>query len=205
MRLSPARWLLLAAALGAAVAGFYLARQLDSPAPQLASGTWLPVPRALPDFTLVDGSGRPYTRAELAGAPALVFFGFTHCPDVCPTTLLKLAQVHRQLPALRVVFVSVDPERDTPPVIAQYAHAFDPAFVGVTGQPRSIEALAGAFGVAVARVPLPGGDYTMDHSAVVFLLDPAARMVALFTPPFEVGALSADLRALLPRLKAPRP
>jgi protein SCO1/2 len=104
-----------------------------------------------------------------------------------------------------VVFVSVDPERDTPPVIAQYAHAFDPAFVGVTGEPRSIETLARAFGVAVARVPLPGGDYTMDHSAVVFLLDSGARMVALFTPPFEVGALSTDLRAVLPRLRAPRP
>jgi protein SCO1 len=202
--MTPARWLLLAAALGAALAGFYLARQLDSPAPRLASGTWLPVPRALPDFALVDGSGHPYTRAQLAGAPALVFFGFTHCPDVCPTTLLKLAQVHRQLPSLRVVFVSVDPERDTPPLVAQYAQAFDPSFVSLTGEPRAIAELARAFGVAVNRVELPGGDYTMDHSAVVFLLDPAGRMVALFTPPLEVAPLSADLRTLLPQLKAPR-
>ncbi|HTT42630.1 MAG TPA: SCO family protein [Steroidobacteraceae bacterium] len=204
MRLTPARLLLLVAALGAALAGYYFARQLDRPAPQLASGTWLPVARALPDFTLLDGSGRIFSRAQLAGAPALVFFGFTHCPDVCPTTLLKLAQVHRQLPALRVVFVSVDPERDTPPVVAQYAHAFDPAFVALTGEPDAIAALARAFGVAVSRVPLPGGDYTMDHSAVVFLLDPAARMVALFTPPLEVGPLTADLRAVLPQLQAPR-
>ena len=91
-----ARWLLLAAALCAGLTGFWLARQLDSRAPQLASGTWLPQSKAVIDFQLIDTSGRTFTRRDLAGVPTLVFFGFTHCPDVCPTTLLKLAQVRRR-------------------------------------------------------------------------------------------------------------
>src|SRR5215470_10457456 len=114
-----ARWLLLLAALCAGLAGFWLARQLDSRAPQLASGTWLPQSKAVIDFQLIDTSGRAFTRRDLAGVPTLVFFGFTHCPDVCPTTLLKLAQVTKtaKVPGLHVVFVTVDPARDTPPVV----------------------------------------------------------------------------------------
>ena len=110
------RLLLVAAAVCAAFAGFWLAHQLDRQAPELASGTWLPRARAVADFHLLDTTGRPFTRADLTGTPALVFFGFTHCPDVCPTTLVKLAQVRRLagLAGLKVLFISVDPERDTP-------------------------------------------------------------------------------------------
>ncbi len=199
-----ARLLVAAAALGAALAGYWMAQQLDRAGPQLASGTWLPRPKPLGDFTLTDTSGRAFTRRDLGGAPALVFFGFTHCPDVCPTTLLKLAQVSKRagLEGLRVLFVSVDPQRDTPPVLGVYVHAFDPAFLGLSGDPGSIRALAGNFGVAVNRVELPGGDYTMDHSAVVFLLDARARIAAIFTPPFEVAALAADLQRAAPYLGA---
>src|SRR5215467_8904873 len=138
------------------------------------------------------------------GAPTLVFFGFTHCPDVCPTTLLKLAQVrrHTAIAGLRVLFISVDPQRDTPPQLGQYVHAFDPQFQGLTGDPATIKRLAANFGVAMSRVELPGGDYTMDHSAVVFVLDDAARIVAIFTPPFDVAALGADLAHAAPRLSA---
>jgi protein SCO1/2 len=197
-----ARWLLGAAAVCAAVAGFWLAAQLDRGGPQLASGTWLPRPRPVVDFTLTDTTGRPFTRRELTGAPTLVFFGFTNCPDVCPTTLLTLAQVrkHAAVAGLRVVFISVDPQRDTPPVLGLYVHAFDPAFQGLTGDPRTIARLAANFGVAVNRVELPGGNYTMDHSAVVFLLDSAARITAIFTPPFAEAALSADLARAAPHL-----
>ena len=136
-----------------------------------------------------------------------MFFGFTHCPDVCPTTLVKLAQVRRQaaLPAgLRVVFVSVDPQRDTPAVLGPYVRAFDPQFIGLTGEPAALGELARRFGVAVNRVELPGGDYTMDHSAVIFLLDADARLVGLFTPPFNVTALAQDLRAVAPSLAGAR-
>ena len=196
------RLLLAAAAVCAAFAGFWLAHQLDRQAPELASGTWLPRARAVADFHLLDATGRPFARADLLGAPALVFFGFTHCPDVCPTTLLKLARIRREaaLPDLRVLFVSVDPERDTPPVIGMYVHAFDPTFEGLTGDAATIRSVASNFGVAVNRVELPGGDYTMDHSAVVFLLDRQARIAAIFTPPLEVPAFVADLRRAAPYL-----
>ena len=198
------RWLLIlaAAAVAAGLLGFWLAQQLDRESPPLASGTWLPQPKPIGDFALIDAQGRPYTRADLAAAPTLVYFGFTHCPDVCPTTLAKLAQVRRQaaLTSLRVLFVSIDPERDTPPAVALYAHAFDPSFQGVTGKPEEIVRVARNFAVAVNRVDLPGGDYTMDHSAVVFLVD-AFGIRAIFTPPFEVPGLVADLRRAAPRLR----
>jgi len=204
--MTPARWLLTAAALCAAAAGFYLARQIDRGGPQLASGTWFPQARAVGAFELEDLNGHPFTQQDLAGTPTLVFFGFTHCPDVCPTTLVKLAQIRQQaaLAQLRVLFVTVDPQRDTPQALAQYVHAFDPQFEGLTGEPAAIGALAKQFGVAVNRVELPGGDYTMDHSAVIFLLDADARLVGLFTPPFNVAALAQDLRSVAPSLKSAR-
>jgi protein SCO1/2 len=202
MTLLRARWLLAAAALCAGLAGFWIARELDRGAPQLASGTWLPQAKPVVDFQLTDTSGRAFTRADLGGAPTLVFFGFTHCPDVCPTTLLKLAQVRRRaaIMGLRVLFISVDPQRDTPPVLGLYVHAFDPQFQGLTGDAPTIARLAANFGVAVNRVELPGGDYTMDHSAVVFVLDETAHIVAIFTPPFDVASLSADLARAAPWL-----
>jgi protein SCO1/2 len=202
MKKLPAGLFLAAAAVAAALAGFWLAQQLDRGAPALASGTWLPRARAVADFALTDHSGRPFTRDSLAGRPTLVYFGFTRCPDVCPTTLAKLARAVReaQIRGLRVVFVSVDPQHDTAPVVGLYAHAFDPSFVGVTGEPAAIAALAANFGVAVNRVELPGGDYTMDHTAAVFLLDREARIAAIFTPPFEVPGLVADLKRAAPYL-----
>ena len=204
--MTPARWLLTAAALCAAAAGFYLARQIDRGGPQLASGTWFPQAHAVGAFELEDLSGHPFTQQDLAGTPTLVFFGFTHCPDVCPTTLVKLAQIRQQaaLAQLRVLFVTVDPQRDTPQALAQYVHAFDPQFEGLTGEPAAIGALAKHFGVAVNRVELPGGDYTMDHSAVVFLLNAEAQVVAIFTPPFEVKSFVADLHAAAPYLQSRR-
>jgi protein SCO1 len=199
-----APWLLGAAAALAALAGFWLARQLDRPGPQLASGTWLPQPKVVDEFRLSDVAGRPFTRHDLSGAASLIFFGFTHCPDVCPTTLLKLAQIRKRSAVLRlrVLFVSVDPQRDTPAVLGAYVHAFDPAFEGLTGEPPALKRVAANFGVAVNRVELPGGDYTMDHSAVVFLLDDAARIRAIFTPPFDVPAFAADLARAAPYLSS---
>jgi protein SCO1 len=202
MTITRTRWLVAGAALVAALAGFWLARELDRGAPQLASGTWLPQARRIAGFTLTDIYGRPFTQADLAGAPTLVFFGFTHCPDVCPTTLLKLARVKKAagIAGLRVLFVSIDPRRDTPQAVALYVHAFDPDFAGLTGEPAAVASVAQQFGVAVSRIDLPGGDYTMDHSAVVFLLDDHARIAAIFTPPFEVAAMAADLKAAAPYL-----
>jgi protein SCO1/2 len=195
-------WILAVAALGAALAGFWLARELDSSGPALASGTWLPHPKPVADFHLVDNLGRPFSLRDLQGKPTLVFFGFTHCPDVCPTTLAKLAQLKKQsgLGGLRVVFVTVDPERDTPSLVSQYVHAFAPDFIGLTGDTRTINRLAAEFGVAVNKVELPGGGYTMDHSAVVFLLNDRGQIAGLFTPPFETPKLAEDLNRAAPYL-----
>lgn len=198
-------WLLVAsAALCAALAGFWLARELDSSAPQLASGTWLARPRPVADFQLTDHLGQAFTTHELQGKPSLVFFGFTHCPDVCPTTLAKLVQVRKTaaIPGLQVLFVTVDPQRDTPTVIGRYVHAFDPNFIGITGDPKAIEKMTSAFGVAALRVDLPGGDYTMDHSAAVFLVDAHARIVGVFTPPFDTRRFAQDLQLAAPHLAA---
>ncbi len=190
------------AALTAALAGFWLARELDSSGPTLASGTWLPRPKAIGDFHLTDNLGKPFTLRDLQGKPTLVFFGFTHCPDVCPTTLAKLAQLKKQagVRGLRVVFVTVDPERDTVTTVGQYVHAFDPDFIGLTGDTGTINTLAAQFGVAVSKVELPGGDYTMDHSAVVFLLNDRGQIAGIFTPPFETPKLAQDLDRAAPYL-----
>lgn len=194
--------MIASAALCAALAGFWLARELDSSAPQLASGTWLAQPRTVSEFHLVDHLGHPFTERNLQGKASLVFFGFTHCPDVCPTTLVKLQQVKKTLAmrGLQVLFVTVDPQRDTPEAVGKYAHAFDPDFIGLTGDPKDLSRMMAGFGVASLRVDLPGGDYTMDHSAAVFLVDAHGRIVGIFTPPFDVQRLAQDLRVAAPRL-----
>jgi len=142
----------------AMLAGFWAAQRTVGSVPQLTSGTWFPQPRPIENFALTDEMGQPFTLNELKGRPTLVFFGFTHCPDVCPTTLAKLAQIAKEarLPQLRVLLVSVDPARDKPEQLQQYVRAFDPSFKGVTGEQAQIEQLAKSFGVAIARVDLGG-------------------------------------------------
>lgn len=181
-----------------------MARELHSTGPPLASGTWLWPPRQIEPFALTGEASQPVTLESLRGHPSLVFFGFTHCPDVCPTTLATLAQVKKAavLEGLRVLLISVDPGRDTPAALQKYVHAFDPNFLGATGPQTIIDRLASEFSVAVQRVELPGGDYTMDHSAAVFLLDDRARLVAIFTPPFDVSRFAADLRRAAPYLQS---
>jgi protein SCO1 len=187
----------------AAVAGFWVAERASNPVPQLTSGTWFPQPRPIEDFALTDENSQPFTLASLKGRPTLVFFGFTHCPDVCPTTLAKLAQIAKtaSIANLSVVLVSVDPARDKPEQLQAYVHAFDAHFKGVTGDQAQIDKISREFGVAVARVELSGGDYTMDHSAAVFLLDDQARRVAVFTPPFEIQPVADDLHSVAALLK----
>lgn len=198
---SQGRIALVAIGLVGLLAGFGLAHELDRKPPQLVSGTWLPVARPVGDFHLEDTQGHPFTRSGLMGQPHLVFFGFTHCPDVCPATLAMLGVVSRAhvLPA-QVLFVTVDPERDTPERLDKYVHAFDPGFVGLTGDASTIEHLASQFGVVISKVPLAGGDYTMDHSAVLFLLSAQGQIVSLFTPPFDTQRLEQDLKLAAPQL-----
>jgi protein SCO1/2 len=197
-------WISVAAiAAAAALAGVYVARLVSQPAvASLESGTAFPQPRALADFDLVDTQGAHRGPASLRGHPTLVFFGFTHCPDVCPTTLALLASVQKQavLSGLKVALISVDPERDTPQQLGKYISSFGGDLIGLTGTKPEISKATRSFGVAASRVDLPGGDYTMDHSAAVFALDKGARIVAVFTPPFNGAALTRDVVRLAPLL-----
>jgi protein SCO1 len=200
--MSKSTWLLILFALVAAAGGVWVAKRTSDQAPQLTSGTWLPQPRPVPEVSLVDQAGQPFTTQNLKGHPTLIFFGFTHCPDVCPTTLARLAQIVKaaNVPGLKVLLVSVDPERDTPELLQRYVHAFNPDFGGVTGKPEDIQRFAREFGVAIAKVDLGGGEYTMDHSAVVTLLNRQGERVALFTPPYEIAPVAADLHNVADRL-----
>jgi protein SCO1/2 len=198
-------WILVGlGALCAALAGFLLAAQVDRPSPVLASGTWLPDAKPIADFALVDSQGRSFSRAALAGHPTLLYFGFTHCPDECPDTLAVLARVVRQaaLPGLQVLFVTIDPRRDTPTVLAAYLRQFDPGFIGLTGDPAQIRRLAASLGIASGRIDLPGGGYDFEHTTAILLLDSRAREVGVFTPPFRARQLAQSLRRAAPELRA---
>src|SRR5262245_10806697 len=135
-------------------------------------------------FNLTDQNAKPVTDQDLKGHPFLVFFGFTHCPDVCPTTLFEVSEILRALGPrakdVRALFVTVDPERDTPAVLKDYLSSFDPRVIGVTGDPAAIAAIEKSYRVYAKKVPLEGGNYTMDHSAVVYLMDKNGRFVAPF-------------------------
>jgi protein SCO1 len=197
-------WIIVGAiAVVAAVAGVYVGRMVSQPAvAALESGTLLSQPRALAEFSLTDTRGANASPRELRGHPTLVFFGFTHCPDVCPTTLALLASVQKQvnIPGLKVALISVDPERDTPEQMGKYIASFGGDLIGLTGSAPEIVKTTRSFGVAFARVDLPGGSYTMDHSATVFVLDSQARIVAVFTPPLSAAALTRDVARLGPTL-----
>ena len=196
MNLRSTRLPLILVVAVAALAGFWLAHRLDRSMPVLTSGTWLPQPRDPGEFSLLDQNSAQFTAARLKGAPSLVYFGYTHCPDVCPVTLLQLAQVVKTgvVPNLRVIFISVDPARDTPTQLAQYVHAFDPDFLGLTGSAAMLQTVTQRFGVAYQRVDLPGGDYSMDHSSTIFLMDARGHNVAVFNAPYDVKSLTQDLR-----------
>src|SRR6201986_3258869 len=145
-------WLLVAVvALCAAVAGFWLARELDSSTPQLASGTWLGIPRSVGDVQLTDSEGHPF---NLQGKPSLVFFGYTHCPDVCPTTLVKLAQLKKtsQLAGMQVLFITVDPQRDTPQAVVNCAVSCDSSLIGHAVEQAAINKVTKSFAVPGIRV-----------------------------------------------------
>jgi protein SCO1 len=192
--------ILAAAAAGVLVA--HLVRDREERV-QLEHGTLLEPAQPLPSFSLVDERGEGFTRDQLQHQWSLVFFGFTHCPDVCPTTLAKLGEVRRRLQDLpaqsvpQVVLVSVDPERDTPAALAQYLAGFDGSFRGVTGSVADIGKFAAALGVAHRKVEMGGGQYMVDHTAVVMLVDPRGARAAIFSPPLEAEAIAEDFRRIL--------
>jgi protein SCO1 len=149
-------------------------------------------------FHLEDQNGKPVSDADMKGRPFLVFFGFTHCPDICPTTLFEMSQIMRALgpdaDRTGALFITVDPERDTPAVMKDYLSNFDPHLRGLTGDQGSINAAIKAYRVYAKKVPLENGDYTMDHTAVVYLMDKDGHFVAPFNVNRSPQAEAADLR-----------
>lgn len=149
-------------------------------------------------FSLVDTKGQTVTEAVFRGKPSAVLFGFTHCPDVCPTTLMEMAEWAGALgpdtDRMRFVFVTVDPERDTPEILNNYVGAFSDRIVGITGEPEKVHAMVKDHKVFSRKVPLEGGDYAMDHTASVLLLDETGGLVGTISP-------SEDREAAITKLK----
>lgn len=164
-------------------------------------GVMIDPPRAVQAFSFTLPGGAPFTTAAEAGRPMVLFFGYTHCPDVCPTTLAdwKRAKqkVGRAADRVRFVFVTIDRERDTPAVADAYAKQFDASFVGVSGDSATTSRIMSEFGVAAAREDTRDPNYFMSHSAQSFLVDGRGRLIAMY--PFGIGweALAADLETLL--------
>ena len=187
-------------ALGAFVAGLVLFSAVifivtgRTPVPIAASAVGGP-------FKLVDQNAKPITDQDFKGQPFLVFFGFTHCPDVCPTTLFEVSEIFRALGPdaknLRAMFVTVDPERDTPAVIKDYLASFDPRITGATGDVDAITAAEKSYRVYAKKVPTDGGSYTMDHTAIVYLMSKDGRFVAPFNMKRRPEEAAAELKRYL--------
>jgi protein SCO1 len=152
-------------------------------------------------FRLVDQNGKTVSDGDLKGKPFLVFFGFTHCPDVCPTTLFDVSEVMRSLgpdaDRTAALFITVDPERDNAAALKDYLGSFDPHLRGLTGDEAALAAVAKAYRVYYKKVPLDGGDYTMDHTAIVYLMDKDGHFVSPFSLKRKPDVAAAELRKYL--------
>ncbi len=191
----------------AAAAGFFAGRWWPAEPPALQASTALfGEERALPEFTLADHTGRAYTRRNFDETWTLLFFGYTHCPDICPITLTTMLASINAIAALggeapRVVFVSVDPERDTPGHLRDYVTGFRDDFLGVTGRHEELRKLTRALGVVYARDG-DGPEYLVEHSAALLLVNPKGELQAVFAPPHEPDAIARDIVAIRGHLES---
>ncbi len=196
----------LAAGLGLLASKHYFGAPSDTSRPSTSAVRLFDPPRELPDFTLRQSDGTHLVPGELNGHWTLVFLGFTHCPDICPLTLSQLAQAQTQWESIpeavrpRVLFVSVDPERDSPDRIGEYAHAFHKDTLAATADIPSLEKFARSLSLVFAKAPpdegAPDDQYSVDHSAAMAVLDPQGRMTGVVQPPFDPAVIAADLAAL---------
>jgi protein SCO1/2 len=196
----------LAAALGLWASQKYFGSAKRSHLPQTQAVRLFDPPRTLPAFSLRQSDGTPLIPGELKGHWTLVFLGFTHCPDVCPTTLAQMSVAQKAWEAIpestrpRVLFVSVDPERDSPDKTGEYAHGFHKDTLAATADVPALENFAKSLSMVFAKVPAPPGapanQYSMDHSASMAVLDPQGRMAGLVRPPFDSNAIARDMAAL---------
>jgi protein SCO1/2 len=189
----------------AMAAGIWAARAVleHKSVPDELAATRFPAAREIAPFSLVDHNNVIFDNSVLRQRWSFIFFGYTHCPDVCPATLSVLNSVAHKLGDLdediRFVFLSVDPERDTPEQLAQFVSYFNGDFIGVTGTPAGIEQITRQLGVLHIRAPAEEGasSYLVDHSASVFLFDPDGRYHAVFSPPLSADAIARDFRKML--------
>ena len=186
------------AIVAAVLAGAFVANRLEPPA-TANSAMILPDPDPVPAFALVDQHGNDIDESVFKGQWDLVFFGFTNCPDICPMTLQILATAKRQLaeageePLPRIVLVSVDPERDTPELMARYVDYFGEGNLGITGSLEGIRQLTSGLGIYFNKQPSDGENYNVDHSAAVLVIDPDGRFHALFGGPHVIENYVNDL------------
>jgi protein SCO1/2 len=172
--------------------------------PPELQGVLRPAPQPLETFQLTDQYRQPFSLERLQGKWSLVFFGYTYCPDICPTTLSTLTGLVRRLKNdsqgkadVQVVFVSVDPERDTPELIEGYLEYFKEAFIGITGSPQDIESLARQFGAGYMKEPdTAAGQYLVSHTSSIFLVDPRGRLIAAFSPPHNAATIADQFRQI---------
>ena len=196
------RFALVAAFLGGlAILGASLFLSLEHRyTPRGAAGTLLASAIGGP-FRLVDQEGKTVTDADLKGKWSLIYFGYTHCPDACPTALndisIALDELGPKRAEVRPVFITVDPERDTPEVLKSYVTSFDAPILALTGTPEAVAQAAKDYRVYYAKHPEPGGDYSMDHSSVIYVMDPEGRFTATFTPESSPEDIAARLKKLL--------
>ncbi len=151
-------------------------------------------------FKLVAQDGRTVTDADYLGEPLLVFFGYTNCPDVCPTTLQEISDILHKMGSdkkIAVLFITVDPERDTPAVLKDYLSSFDPRIIGLSGDRPAIEAAMKEYRVYAKKVPAGGDAYSMDHTAIVYLMDKQGHFVGAFNAEQPVDAAAKDLATYL--------
>ena len=192
----------IAILLGVALAaGIFVASNLNRPA-EVQKAFVIPQPSQLPEFSLLDQFGHAVDASVFHGEWNLVFFGFTNCPDICPTTLQVLSTVRNELEALgktapRVVLVSVDPERDTPELLEQYVNYFGEDNLGLTGELNEIKKLTSALGIFFEKTPANGDSYSVDHSAAVIVINPDGEFSALFSGPHIVSDYVHDLPIIM--------
>jgi protein SCO1 len=163
-------------------------------------GTGMPGPAIGGPFNMTAQDGRTISDSDLRGHPFLVFFGYTHCPDTCPTELFQISQVLKALgsdKAIKVLFVSIDPERDTPAVMKDYIASFDPRVIGITGSPEATAAMEKSYRVYARKVPGKDGDYSMDHTAIIYLMDKDGRFVNAFNVDQPPQAAARELAKYL--------
>jgi protein SCO1/2 len=194
--------LIVIAAFAAALGLWLGQRFLGSPdAPVMKNAVLYPTPRAVADFKLTQADGQPLTLASWRGHWNSVYFGYTSCPDVCPTTLAMFKQVWKDLgdarANVRFDFISVDPQRDTPDKLAKYVSFFNPDFIAATGTDEELNKLTRSLGLMYTRETDANGNIEVDHSGSVVIIDPDGKLRGIFRPPFAAADVTADLESLM--------